>query len=162
MDLANQGGQLNNEQYDSLLLSLNNVMNVLRGLGSYIENEFSSRLLSPDTIEIFQSTKDEIHYLLKQTEIYLEEVNHIRNPSLRPELVSLIIEKQPFPKSVNQNKPLKDSVILQLITGSCVTYRTLGPVVGSILIEYQARSKQQITIQNNIAEINSDKVIFNV
>lgn len=137
-------------------------MKTLHTLELCIQNELSSKLIPPLYIELFMSAENDIHHLLKQTEIYIEELNHIKNPSHCPELASLIIEKQPFPKSVNQNKPLKDGVVVHLITGACVTYRALSPVVGSILIDFQARSKQQIIVQNNITEINNNKAIFNV
>lgn len=150
----------NLDQLDTISQMVANVMNNLQNLVIFIQNEECSKFLEAAILEVYSSSENEIHYMIKEAEIYIKELNHIKNPSYYPELVSLVIEKQPFPKSVKQNKPLKESIIVKLITGSCTTYRTLGPMTGSIIMDFQTRSKQQITVSNNISEVNNDRATF--
>lgn len=107
--------------------------------------------------------ESEILLIQAKINVLINEIKYINNPEYVKNMAYLVISSQPFPKSVKQNKPLKEDIIVSLITSSSYTCKPLGEVKAEVSPNlFQQKTKTQSFIKNNTAKIVSNKAIFNV
>lgn len=153
-------------EFSNLDPHYNELVNFYNGTSELIKTldyQKKNSVLRPADISLLVALESRLNVIEKQSEMYIQELEHIKDPSSRRDLVCLIIESQPFPKSVKQNKPLKESLTLKLLTGVMTQCIPLSSVNASVITEFSSRSKNPITVANNTASVsNNNQVVFNV
>lgn len=127
-----------------------------------LQNEKKTKILRCADIHLTSCVENELEFLMKQTEMYIKEIEHLNNPNAVVDLACLIIENQPFPKSVKQNKPIKESITLKLITGALTQCTPISNVSACVIAEMSSKRKNPIIVSNNTAELKDNVAIFSV
>lgn len=123
----------------------------------------STQFLFPQDIELTWMLENQINLIQARINVLINEIKYINDPKYVENMAYLVISSQPFPKSVKQNKPLKEDIIISLISSSSYTCKPIGDVCAEVLSNInQKKSKNQSLIQNNTAKMISNKAIFNV
>lgn len=125
----------------------------------------SKFILEPVDISRVNVLQNELSIELQQLEMYERELKVAAHPDnvTREQIpATLVIIKQPFPRSVKQNKPMEDGVTLRLLTGVYYKVCATGLVRADVITDYTTRSKKNpTTVQNNLKPIQNNVAVFN-
>lgn len=76
---------------------------------------------------------------------------------------ALVIAKQPFPKSVRQNKLIESGVSVRLLTGTLQNVWPCGAVMAEIVSDFSTKSKKNpLVVNNNVKELEDGVANFQV
>lgn len=143
------------------LNKLHSQLSILNEIQAFLKQNISNRLLTPQDFDLTWILEDEILSIQCKTNVLINEINHINNPNHVYDLAYLIISKQPFPKSVKQNKPLKEDIVVELITASTCICNILGDTKAEVMSNFQTKNKTQSMAQNNRSKMVDNKAVFN-
>lgn len=142
-----------------------------RGLAA-LETLFSESQLDAADIAKYSALKIEFMIDLKQVELYELELQNFSGGNAKFQLptnrvaAALLITKQPFPKSVKQNKPVESGgVTVRLLTGALSqnAWNSGTLIKAEVCSDYSAKPKKNpMTVKNNVKELENGSAIFNV
>lgn len=140
---------------------LNSMLDNCKSLQWVIGTVKETQILSPSNIEMISSIEDELVSTKMQVNMYVEELNFLLNPDIEPMCACLVIERQPFPKSVHQNKPLKDPIVVKILTGISTETYAIGNMEASVEAGFITKSTNQY-VSNNEAVVDDGTALFYV
>lgn len=150
------------EHLDNILESLFSHLSDLQNFKDFLKRNFTTQYLMPQDIELTSSIENTIVYIQYKINMIINEIKHVQNPEGNQELPACLnITSQPFPKSAKQNKPLKEGIVVNLITGSSYICKPLSDVKADVITNFQSKSKDQSLIKNNTATMSNNEAVFN-